>query len=375
MKNTIRSSVRHSLAACLAVCIGCGFPAGKGKAEEQPNSRVVQVVRTDLPLTVVATGTVRPEVGAEVKVGPRISGVLERLYVKVGANIEQGALLAKLDDRQLRGDVLVAESGVRVAQADLDSTMQVYALEKARLARRKRLASSGLVSMEDMEVRVKAVEVARANQAAAQARLDRATELVDQVRTQLGFATIRAPISGTVTTVATKEGEAVAASFTVPTFVTIMDLDRLQVETYVDEVDIGKIKVGQKADIIVDAFANETFSGEVRAVSPEAKVRGNVVTYVVLVGLTSGNRHLLRPEMTASVTITAGERNDLLVAPVEAVQRDEEGKPYIFTLENGERVVHPVRLGEIFGNSVEIRQGIEEGARIVVTRDIGEGER
>ncbi len=356
--------VAAGLAAVVALSGGCG-----GRAEQTgpaTGTQIVRVVREDVPLTVVATGTVGPEVGAEVKVGPRISGVLEKLYVHVGDHVRAGALLARLDDRQLRAEVRAAESDVRSARANLESASTRVALASAVLLRRKALARSGLVSAEDLDVRTRELELARSEEASARARLDQARTRLDQARIELGYATIHAPISGTVTTVATQEGETVAASFAVPTFVTIMDLDRLQVETYVDEVDIGKVKTGQDAEITVDAFPNETFEGNVTAVSPEARIHDNVVTYVVLVSLTSANRRLLRPKMTASVTITAGERKGLLLLPVTAVRRDEAGAPWVMIRKNGRDERLPVRLGEMFGNDVEVREGVEEGDEVIV---------
>jgi len=356
--------------AVVTVVVGAAASGGCGRRAEQADpatgAQVVRAVREDMPLTVVATGTVRPEVGAQVKVGPRISGVLRKLYVHVGGHVRAGALLAKLDDRQLRAEVRAAEADVRSARADLESASSRLALAKSVFLRRKALAGSGLISAEDLDVKSRETELARADEASARARLDQARTRLDQARIELGYATIRAPISGTVTTVATQEGETVAASFAVPTFVTIMNLDNLQIETYVDEVDIGKVRTGQEAEITVDAFPNETFEGKVTAVSPEARVRDNVVTYIVLVSLTSENRRLLRPEMTASVTITAGERRGLLLLPVSAIQRDDSGKPYVLVRGVKGTVRRRVQLGEMFGNDVEVRGGLEENEAVII---------
>jgi len=353
------------LVALAVVAAGCGGAADRTEAAVRA-ARTVRAVRRDVPLTVVATGTVRPEVGAEVKVGPRISGVLEKLFVHVGDRVRAGDLLARLDDRELRAAVEAAEAEVLEARAALERAGARVALARSLLARREALAKEGLVSAEDLELRRRELDLARAEAAAARARLRAAETRVRQARIGLGYATIRAPISGTVTTVATREGEAVAASFAVPTFVTIMDLDRLEVETYVDEVDIGKVRVGQEAEITVDAFPNETFTGEVRAVSPEAKVRDNVVTYLVLVRITGGNRDVLRPQMTASVTITAGERKGLVLVPLQAVRRDDAGRPYVVVASGGAAERRPVTLGDMYGSEIEVRSGLREGEEVVV---------
>jgi RND family efflux transporter MFP subunit len=313
----------------------------------------------------MATGTVRPEVGAEVKVGPRISGVLEELLVHVGDSVRAGDLLARLDDAKLRANVQAAEAELAAARAAVGRAETQVVRASALLARRETLANGGLVSAEDLELQQRDLDIAHAEAGAAQARLRVAQTRLRSAQIELGYATIQAPISGTVTTVATREGEAVAASFTVPTFVTIMDLDRLEVETYVDEVDIGKVAVGQEAEISLDAFPNETFAGEVCAVSPEARVRDNVVTYVVLVRITDGDRGLLRPQMTASITISAGARRGLLLVPIEAVRRDDAGRPYVLVSRSDTAERRPVRLGQMYGSQVEVRSGLDEGEQAV----------
>ena len=108
-----------------------------------------------------------------------------------------------------------------------------------------------------------------------------------------------------IASVSTQEGETVASGMSAPTFVTVLDLSRLQVEAYVDEVDIGRVRSGLRASFTVDAFPERTFTGTVAAIYPKAVLQNNVVNYLTIVTVDDPER-LLRPEMTANVTIGAG---------------------------------------------------------------------
>jgi hypothetical protein len=147
---------------------------------------------------------------------------------------------------------------------------------------------------------------------------------------------LRAPIAGVVASVATQEGETVAAGLSAPTFVTIVDLERLQVDAYVDEVDIGRIQVGQRALFTVDAFPARDFSGRVAAIYPTATIQDNVVKYVVALDIDDDYRGLLRPEMTANVRIEL-ESRDVLAVPSRAIQQQGAGASCT-CIENGRAV-------------------------------------
>jgi len=345
-------SIIAGLAVALVCLAGCHRAAAKAVSTE-----TVEATRTTLSSTVTASGTVKPQVGAEVKVGPRVSGLLKKLYVKVGDTVKRGQVLAELEHSDLDAAVRDAEASVKEARATLG-------LAKAQYARRAKLEAAGITSKEDLDVSREAVAV-------DDAALQRAEAQLSSARIVQGYATVRAPIGGTVTAISTQEGETVAASFAVPTFVTIMDLSRLQVDAYVDEVDIGKVKPGQKASFTVDAYPAETFAGRVRAVIPQAVVRNNVVNYVVLITIESANRKLLRPEMTASVSIETGEHRDALVLPTLAIQHDVQGNAFVTVMENGRAVKRPITAGEESGDVTRIRGGLTEGEKVLVPADNG----
>ena len=239
---------------------------------------------------VKATGVIKPMIGAEVRVGSRVSGVVRRLYVRVGDVVRPGALLAELDDADLAARRDEARAALALARANAE-----YA--RADLQRKQEL--HGLIAASELDLARRSSEVAAQQVAQAQASLDFASA-------QIEYTKIVAPIGGVVASVATQEGETVAASFAAPTFVTLIDLTRLEVWAYVDETDIGRVHVGQPARFTVDTYGDEEFAGRVTAVYPRAEIRDNVVNYITVIRFDPPRDRTLRPEMTTTVRIATG---------------------------------------------------------------------
>lgn len=285
---------RLALALALVVTVAVvAVLLGRGTAARDegslPGAETVRVTRRDLGSVVTATGVVKPMIGAEVRVGSRISGVVTRLFVRIGTRVEKGRLLAELDARELTARRTEAAAVLESSSAELR-----FAL--ADLGRRRELYAAQLLSASDLELAARASAVAEQRLREAQASLDYAA-------TQLAYTRIHAPIAGVVASISTQEGETVAASFAAPTFVTLLDLARLEVWAYVDETDIGRIEVGQPARFTVDTYPGEEIVGRVTAVHPQAEIRDNVVNYVTVVRFEPSPGHTLRPEMTAMVRI------------------------------------------------------------------------
>jgi multidrug efflux pump subunit AcrA (membrane-fusion protein) len=156
----------------------------------------------------------------------------------------------------------------------------------------------------------------------------------------------------------------VAAGLNAPTFVTIIDLERLQLNAYVDEVDIGRIAQGQAVVFTVDAFPARDFTGRVSAIYPTATIQDNVVKYVVAVDINRGDGALLRPEMTASVRIQLEERV-VLALPARALRR-EAGRNVVTVRVDGHTEPRDIRVGWRDGAWVEVVDGLTAGDRVLV---------
>jgi RND family efflux transporter MFP subunit len=239
---------------------------------------------------VVAVGVVKSKVGAEVKVGSQLSGVVQKLHVGVGDFVARGAALADLDDAQWHARVTSLEAELAAATAEME-------FARADVSRMERVSSYSPAQVEN----------GRRNLQVREAMVQQARARLSEARVQLGYTRIRAPIAGTVASVSTYEGETVAAAFSAPTFVTIVDLGRLELQAYVDEHDIGTVHAGQVVTFRIDAFRDRELKGTVRAVYPKPQLVNNVVNYIVIVDFALPGDLTLRPEMTAHVTFPQGD--------------------------------------------------------------------
>jgi RND family efflux transporter MFP subunit len=228
-----------------------------------------------------------------VKVGSQLSGIVAKLHVNVGDAVKRGDALAELDDAQWRARVTSLEAELAAAEAEL-------AYARSDVSRMERVASYSPAQVENGR---RNVQVREAMMGQTRARLDEA-------RVELGYTRIRAPIAGTVASVSTYEGETVAAAFSAPTFVTIVDLKRLELQAFVDEHDIGTVRAGDRVRFRVDAFRDHELAGTVRAIYPKPQLLNNVVNYIVIVDFENPTDLVVRPEMTAHVTFTPGDTRE-----------------------------------------------------------------
>jgi macrolide-specific efflux system membrane fusion protein len=199
----------------------------------------------------------------------------------------------------------------------------------------------------------------------AKAQIEQASSALRVHEAQLTYYTIRAPISGIISSVSTQEGETVAAGLNSPTFVTIIDLHKLQVDAFVDETDIGKIRVGQKATFTVDSFPDRDFQATIQAIYPKAVIMDNVVYYDVVHRIDEPLTGQLRPEMTTNVMISLDARKNVLAVPLRAVSR-EQGKSVVFVNQDSQPVRRTVKIGWKDPEWIEIVEGLKEGEKVVI---------
>jgi multidrug efflux pump subunit AcrA (membrane-fusion protein) len=371
-----------------------------GAGQAAGSSDVVTAEPRTFKATIVALGAVKPQIGAEVKVGSRISGRVWRLRANIGDPVERGEIIAELETAEL--DALIAQrrAELKLAEARLAAFDTLTPEETARadaevrrfeaeakltaeeLGRQRALLERGLVPQATADVardRHQAAEaqlesvrrtlqVVRAGNAEqrkqAGADVERAQAALESALVDRSFTVLRSPIRGVIASVATQEGETVAAGLNAPTFVTVIDLERLQLNAYVDEVDIGRIAQGQAVVFTVDAFPARDFTGRVSAIYPTATIQDNVVKYVVAVDINRGDGALLRPEMTASVRIQLEERV-VLALPARALRR-EAGRNVVTVRVDGHTEPRDIRVGWRDGAWVEVVDGLTAGDRVLV---------
>jgi macrolide-specific efflux system membrane fusion protein len=331
--------------AIVAILLGV-FSRG-GRSEANDTLATVRARKETLVESTVAIGVVRSQVGAEVKVGSRLSGVVAKLRVNVGDRVTKGDVLARLDDAQWRA---------RVASLEAESASAAAELEYAR---------ADLWRMEHVPAfSVAQVDNARRNLRVREASLGQVRARLEEARIQLGYTIITAPISGTVASVSTYEGETVAADFTAPTFVTILDQTRLEVQAFVDEHDIGKVHVGQLIRLRVDAFVGSSFDGRVRTIYPKAQLVNNVVNYVVIIDIAARAELQLRPEMTAHVDFILERKADVVTVPPAALLR-ESGRSFVVVQAGRDWTRREVDTGLSTVSGTEIRSGLRAGELVL----------
>jgi HlyD family secretion protein len=264
----------------------------------------VKVEKGNISNTVTATGTIQAL--KTVNVGTQVSGIILHIYCDFNDHVKQGQLLAKLDETPLKTQLDQSQSAVDQAQSQLH-------FEESTYNRLKVLFDKKLISQNDYDQALYNFENSRAALSNAKSGLDRA-------KVNLEYATITSPIDGVVLNRAIEEGQTVAASFSTPTLFTIVnDLTQMEVQTSVDEADIGKVKEGQRVQFTVDAYSDLKFEGTVSQVRLQPVTTNNVVTYVVILNAPNPDKKLM-PGMTASATIYVEEKNNTLLLSGKAVR-------------------------------------------------------
>jgi HlyD family secretion protein len=274
------------------------------KKEKEFSFDTVKVQKGSISSVVTATGTIQAI--KTINVGTQVSGLINKIYVDFNDNVKKGEVLAKLDETALKAQLDQSQSQVDQAQAQLD-------FQEATYKRLKALFDKNLIAQADYDQAVYNYDNAKGALSNAKSSLDRA-------KVNLAYATIYSPIDGVVLNRAIELGQTVAASFSTPTLFTIAnDLTQMQVQTSVDEADIGKVINGQRVEFTVDAYPDLKFEGSVSQVRLQPVTTNNVVTYVVILNAPNPQKKLM-PGMTASATIYVEEKDSTLILSGKAIR-------------------------------------------------------
>ncbi len=299
---------------------GVGFYLWRAKQNARKGVRYITATAQlgDLKETVTATGTLK---GLDsVDVGAQISGKLTKINVDFNDHVTVGEVLAEIDPVQLASRVDQSSAQVNAAEAALVLAKATEVQTKAQYARSVDLSQKGLISSKDLDT-AKADEdraLASISSASAQATLARAS--LKDAQTSLSYAVIRSPIDGIVLARLVEPGQTVAAAMSAPVLFTIArDLTQLRLYVDIDEADVGKVKEGQNATFLVDAWSEHAFVSKVLSVHNLPTAGQTVVTYQAVLSVDNNDR-LLRPGMTATATITTDERKGVLLVPNAALR-------------------------------------------------------
>ena len=292
--------------------------------KNEPGYRTVKLERGDIASTILATGTLNPVI--LVQVGSQISGNIKGLYADFNSVVKKNQVIARIDSMLLKAEVEKARANYKAALANVEKAKVIVTDTKRTLNRYKALIKENLVSQSDVDTAQTNYDSAVAQIEVVRAQVDQTRSTLDFSRTRLDYAIIRSPVDGIVLSRNVDVGQTVAASFQAPTLFTIArDLTEMQVNTSVDEADIGLVKSGQKVTFTVDAYPSEMFKGRVSQIRNAPQVVQNVVTYDVIIEVENPELKL-KPGMTANVSIVVAEKRNVLSIPNAALRFRPSGE-------------------------------------------------
>jgi HlyD family secretion protein len=295
--------------------------------------------------------------------------------VDFNSPVKKGQLIAQIDPALFDEQVQQQKANVLAAKANLEKAEASLVDAKRTRDRNAELFSKNLIAKSDFDTADTNFETAKASVSAAKAAVAQADATLKNAQTNLGYTRIVSPVDGTVVSRNVDVGQTVAASFQTPTLFTIaQDLTKMQIDTSVDEADIGKVNVGQEVEFTVDAYAEVTFKGKVGQVRIAPITVQNVVTYDVVITVDNPDVKL-KPGMTANVSIIIAEKKDILRIPNAALrfrpsERTKSKQPLkgaaVWIVENEKLKRLPVTAGISDGNFSELVKGeLREGQDVI----------
>jgi HlyD family secretion protein len=357
-----------------AALLGGGYYWWDRQTREPTGARykTYTVTKETIVQSVAANGTLNPVI--LVSVGTQVSGTVKKLYVDYNDKVQKGQVLMELDP-----SLFIAQ--VKVSEANLKNARSSLALAEANEKRMQPLFKKGYISAQQMDETIQALQ-------AAHAQVDLAIAQLEKDRTNLHYSVIRSPVSGVVVDRTVDIGQTVAASFQTPTLFKIaQDLSKMQIDANFAEADIGGIRIGQKVEFTVDAFAGRKFEGVIRQIRLNATTQQNVVTYDVVVAVDNPGEILL-PGMTAYANVILEVREGVLAVPVSAFRfrpsedekaggerrKEKDHKSILYLLKNGQ--IEPVEVQQGINNNkmAEVLSGnLNEGDEVVIEENRGKG--
>lgn len=297
-------------------CVGIFWAVKNGSQERKFKTERVRL--GDVRATVTATGTVNAV--TTVLVGTQVSGTIEHLYVDFNSFVKKGQLLARIDPSTFEAQVEQAMANLFSAEADVEKAGAALLEARRTLERNKRLYSRDLIAKSELDTAETNEMSAQAQLKAAKARVEQSRAALKVAQTNLRYTRIVSPVEGMVISRNVDVGQTVAASFQTPTLFNIaQDLSKMQIDTSVDEADIGKVRVGQSVEFTVDAYPTKIFEGNVYEVRNAPITVQNVVTYDVIIRIRNPEL-ILKPGMTANVSIITDRKENVLLMPNAALR-------------------------------------------------------
>lgn len=341
---------------------------GSGNENSTGPIKTVKVKRADLKLEIVSTGTVTPDV--EVVVKSKAGGEITSFPFNEGDKIKKGETVVKLDPKTEETRTKQAEAVVLISRAKLDKARVSLKDAEVKLKRSKELFGEGIISRQELDDAEITLEKSRTDLKLAEAEVLQSEEAFKEAKERLDDTQIKAPFTGTILNKDVDVGHVISSTLSsasegTPLF-TMANLDNIYVNAQVDEVDISKVAVGQTATVAVDSLPGRTFNGRVERIAPKGKVERTVTIFDVVIIITDKDKGLLKPGMTAAVSILTDVVKDALIVPNEAL-RTKNGAIGVYVMQGGLPNFVKVETGKTDGILTEVRSGVKEGEEVVTS--------
>jgi HlyD family secretion protein len=277
-----------------------------------------KVTRGDIRASVTATGTMSAV--TTVLVGTQVSGTIRQLFVDYNSVVKKGQMLAQIDPAIFQAQVEQAIANLQSAIANVEKSEAALLDAKRTMERNRTLFARNFIARSDLDTSETNYLSAQAQVNVAKAQVQQTRAALQLAKTNLQYTRILSPVDGMVISRNVDIGQTVAASFQTPTLFNIaQDLTRMQIDTNVDEADIGKIVVGQPVQFSVDAYPDNNFNGKVSEIRNAPTTVSNVVTYDVVIKV-DNPEFKLKPGMTANVSIIINQKQAVLKIPNAALR-------------------------------------------------------
>jgi HlyD family secretion protein len=334
------------------------------KVVEPPTVKVVTVKKGDISVPLVATGTIFPEY--ESKIGPKISGTIEIVYVDEGDTVQKGQPLVQLDQKDLLIAVRQGQAAVRVAEAQLKEAEvkgENLQKEKERLAH---LLTKNVISQQKYDDIDTAYSMAVIGMEVIRAQILSSRENLAMAEQKLSDTVIIAPFSGLIVKRFINQGEYVSTMPPSPLFL-MMNIDKVKTEIGLPEIHIARIHLGNPVDVTVDTYPGIIFKGTVSTINPMVDPVSRAFTVKVEI---PNKDHRLKPGMFARVKIYPAIHKGALIVPFKSVMK-REGMAFVFVIEDTTVRLRAVTAGITNEREIEVIDGLQEGEEVVVEGHYG----
>ena len=412
----------YILLAVAVVLIGTLIGLSKsgviGSKDKGTEIEIANVAASTIVETVSATGKIQPEI--EVKISSEVSGEIIGLNVKEGQVVKKGDLLVKINPDLYTSSYNRTISNLSGTKAGLNQSEASYKEAKANYDRNKSLYDKGIISRADWDKAVASFEVAKANKQNAYYNVQSASATVLEAKDNLGRTTIYAPADGTISVLNVELGERVLGTQQMAgtEILRVANLNNMEVEVDVNENDIVKIKVGDKANVEVDAYLKKQFKGVVTSISNSAsstltadqvtnfkvKVRILKESYQDLLEGKPSTYSPFRPGMTARVDIITNTKSNILTVPISSVvvksdtaavkeikvedPNEEKSKPKsdkkfecVFVKVGNKAKIRIIKTGIQDDTNIEVLSGLKKGDVVItgpyttVSKELNSGDK